>query len=564
MKKNKNKENSPLIITHRITTSKHTNILKKEQLKDHFDNVKTFKNHLSEAIWNEIKHYGLITAKKQCVHKDFIKHYHNDYLSTWETQKIISNILDHYTTRIENTLENKSFKIQDKMIVSHYQKDTKKNKKGDVKCFELSFKKGTYTNLLNYLKYHGVTGLDNYAIPYEKKGDNKTTFPHCDIQKYRLCQAFETLKKHELHYHHFKKVLSFTYEKILKKKTIEYSSGSYIKTAVFNKNANVPDPENKEKKLFQPTKHSYVFQDSTNTQFQWFYHFKTNVFEMDIPLSYHSKYHNTMKQYDLNKEHYVSLDNRGNISIGLVTTRQKPTFKPFQKACGIDLNIRDNFCIIHDGKKFWNFDYQRQHLNKMIETLNSIDTRDKVNGKTAPLSETERKLLTALLNKNVSMIKKIIATILKKLDKKGITDVAMEDLTLFETKSSYIRNSELGEKYSRLVRMLRLSQVKHWFKRNAENYGIRVHFIQAAYSSQECSKCHTIDKNQRQGDSYSCECGYSTHSDYNASKNIYNRMKEDVLLKKLHNKDDNGCYVSKPIKHSKIKDVIIHHYQNKV
>jgi len=140
----------------------------------------------------------------------------------------------------------------------------------------------------------------------------------------------------------------------------------------------------------------------------------------------------------------------------------------------------------------------------------------------------------------------------------------MEDLTLFETKSSYIKNSELGEKYSRLVRILRLSQVKHWFKRNAENYGIRVHFIQAVYTSQECSHCHTIDKNNKKGETYTCDkCKYSTHSDYNASKNIYNRMKEDVLLKKLHNKDDNGHYVSKPIKHSKIKDVITHHYQNK-
>lgn len=62
--------------------------------------MKTFKNHLSEAILNTIKHYGLIAAKKLCIHKDFIKQYPNDYLSTWETQKIISNILDHYTTRI--------------------------------------------------------------------------------------------------------------------------------------------------------------------------------------------------------------------------------------------------------------------------------------------------------------------------------------------------------------------------------------------------------------------------------------------------------------------------------
>jgi hypothetical protein len=48
--------------------------------------------------------------------------------------------------------------------------------------------------------------------------------------------------------------------------------------------------------------------------------------------------------------------------------------------------------------------------------------------------------------------------------------------------------------------------------------------IDAAYTSQECSKCHHIDHHSRQGDLFKCmACGHQAHADDNASGTISDR-----------------------------------------
>ena len=56
----------------------------------------------------------------------------------------------------------------------------------------------------------------------------------------------------------------------------------------------------------------------------------------------------------------------------------------------------------------------------------------------------------------------------------------------------------------------------------AELEGIKVRFIKAAYTSQRCSKCGYVDKENRKTQSkFLClKCGYETGADYNASQNI--------------------------------------------
>ena len=554
-------------ITHRITTSKHTNLQKHLALKEHFEHVQTIKNYFSHEISKTIKMYGLDKTKNIVVGKEFIaslnKHslklnnqlndtlQPNELLTIWEEQKLLSSIMDFYLNRYSKYLSNKSFSLNNGLTQTYYKKTIKNKKneiiheKGSLKTSEFTFKKSSFNSLLNYFKYANLN--EDLKIIFNEKDSLKNK-----EQKQILQTQLNTLQSKPVHYRHFLNILSLIHFKLNKLKPIEFTSGSYIKTAVFNKNS------------LKPTYHSYVFQDNTNTKFQWFYHFKTPNFEIDIPLSYHKKYHNSMVQYDLKKEHYVSYNLRGDINIGLLTTMENPLFKAQEKVVAMDLNVRDNFCIITDGLKHWNFDYNRKTITKLFETLKTIDNRTKTeNGKTKVLNEEETLLLKTLVNQNIGMIKNLIAKILRRLNKNGVSDIVMEDLTLFDIKASYIKNKELNQKYTRLVRMLRLSQVKYWFQRNAENYGIKVHFIQAAYSSQECSRCHTIDKNNRNGDTYQCSnCGFTTHSDYNASHTLLSRFSTNVLLEKLHNVDEYNRYVSKKIKYSKVKDIVVQHYDN--
>jgi transposase len=59
----------------------------------------------------------------------------------------------------------------------------------------------------------------------------------------------------------------------------------------------------------------------------------------------------------------------------------------------------------------------------------------------------------------------------------------------------------------------------------------RVHleFINPAYTSQECSRCHHIDSESRQGELFSCtSCGYQIDADDNGATNIRNRLLKHV------------------------------------
>ena len=100
----------------------------------------------------------------------------------------------------------------------------------------------------------------------------------------------------------------------------------------------------------------------------------------------------------------------------------------------------------------------------------------------------------------------------------------MEDLDSFN--ATYTKNEEFDIKYSRLCRLLRLSNIKNWFKEQAEKRGIKVHLTPANYSSQQCSKCGCIHKlNRSSQETFKCiECGFTLNADLNASINLKQRL----------------------------------------
>ena len=68
-------------------------------------------------------------------------------------------------------------------------------------------------------------------------------------------------------------------------------------------------------------------------------------------------------------------------------------------------------------------------------------------------------------------------------------------------------------------------------KYKAEEAGIKVVTVNAAHTSQRCSKCGHIDKGNRDGCIFKClECGFEADADYNASQNIATK-EIDKLIK---------------------------------
>jgi len=58
-----------------------------------------------------------------------------------------------------------------------------------------------------------------------------------------------------------------------------------------------------------------------------------------------------------------------------------------------------------------------------------------------------------------------------------------------------------------------------------EVVGVQCYKVNPAYTSQTCSKCGSIHKENRNGEIFKCvECGHTDDADYNASLNILNNF----------------------------------------
>jgi Putative transposase DNA-binding domain len=66
---------------------------------------------------------------------------------------------------------------------------------------------------------------------------------------------------------------------------------------------------------------------------------------------------------------------------------------------------------------------------------------------------------------------------------------------------------------------------------NAAKRGVAAIRVKSAYSSQECSVCHYVDRvNRPNQQTFCCRvCGYSTHADLNAAINIQHRLGDEEL-----------------------------------
>jgi putative transposase len=235
----------------------------------------------------------------------------------------------------------------------------------------------------------------------------------------------------------------------------------------------------------------------------------------------------------------------------LTTERDTVTYKENGIVIGLDINVRDNFISVSNGQII---DYDRTYIKELSDELLRIDKLSKTEKET----DYNQRILDKLVKKNEWYFKLLISNILEEFDKQGVSDIVMEDLDLTKSKASFLKSEEFNIKYSRIVRVLRLSNIKEWFKRQAENYGIRVHLTNPAYTSQECSECHFIHRANRNGAKFECkECGHKEHSDSNSPKNIRNRVYySDVLMKTLHTYDADKRLIPRNLSNFQIKVIL--------
>ena len=129
-------------------TSKYLNKSKLDFIKATDASVRRLKNSMSLFCHENI--IQLVADKNFQVN---YKLFRNDFITPWETQTIFQDIIKFYKNSYFQRVRNVDFGIQDKIVITYYKRDTKHNKKGDVKSFGIKKKQTNLSKLLKYLVF---------------------------------------------------------------------------------------------------------------------------------------------------------------------------------------------------------------------------------------------------------------------------------------------------------------------------------------------------------------------------------------------------------------------------
>ena len=468
--------------------------------------AKDLKNRISKYIHKNLQ--ALLDDKKK-----FITNYskfNNANLYAWEVQTIFHDVCDFYENRIYQLRSGLDTSIHNGYKIKYYKinitsKEGYPIKKGSIKDFSIRKK---YTELSKIVKLLTFLDMDN-------------------LQKYKdqkIYSAIETYQKHR-HWDRILKLSKQINSRLFSSvNVIEFSTGTY--------RINLKGNE-------------FIFDESNKHFKHWFKY--DDIF---YPLLINKDYHKDLSVIKKDKNKQVSVKVVGDRVDFIFTNDYKPKFKDFVKCVGIDLNIKHNFCTTSDRDKI---DFDRKYLMEFILAIKEIDKIGYRN-----INETQKNKLQKLIAKNEYYFKKLISETLDFLESKGYTDIMMEDLDTKDFRSCIASSAEFKEKYTRLIRLLRLGNIKKWMLEQAEKRGIRVHTTPAPYTSQECPECHFIDQNNRKTqEHFECVgCGFKDEADFVSPINIKNRFSSNVLREKLHQIDDYGRLSPKKIHREKLKEFL--------
>jgi IS605 OrfB family transposase len=164
--------------------------------------------------------------------------------------------------------------------------------------------------------------------------------------------------------------------------------------------------------------------------------------------------------------------------------------------------------------------------------------------------------------RNQDMLKRKAHDLVESAIKNGHDHIIMEDIGNFA--KSFTKNEEFdGFKYSRLVKLLNLADLKNIVTSIANKRGVNVSFVQPEYTSKACQCGNISDNNRKTQEEFICSsCGVCMNADHHAAVMIQDRVADDVLKALLLTKDGTR-FMPKKISRQKIKSIIHDHYVDK-
>ena len=223
---------------------------------------------------------------------------------------------------------------------------------------------------------------------------------------------------------------------------------------------------------------------------------------------------------------------------------------------GIDVNVKHNLLQCSDG---YTIDYDRKMVKKIFIHKKKQDRITSTKAKRGLSIEYTKKQLEQNKRdkrRSISMVEQCLVDLFKHCNKNNIDHLVFEDLNVF-TKKYKINNKEFNVNIRRLMSILHIVDIKNMAERIGRKYGITISLTNAEYTSQQCSYCGYMHKdNRKTQEKFKCiHCGYENNADLNASINIKNRISVDVLRDSLHIEVEKNIFRPKTKNHSEVKEI---------
>ncbi|WP_029523614.1 RNA-guided endonuclease TnpB family protein [Persephonella sp. KM09-Lau-8] len=210
-----------------------------------------------------------------------------------------------------------------------------------------------------------------------------------------------------------------------------------------------------------------------------------------------------------------------NVEIVFLKDLPKETnYIPQTEKISIDIGLKALFAVNTGdlfGRQFYKF---LKHYDKIITNLQANLQKQGIRpSQSSRYKELNRKLKEYIKNEINRLLNKIFKLYQPK-------EIVIENLNF--------QNSELSPQLNRLLNRFGIKIIKQKLKDLEERFGIKITYVNPAYTSQTCSSCGYVDKrNRKTQEKFEClMCGRKINADVNASRNIGVRSSNPMIYKK--------------------------------
>ena len=521
-----------------IIQSKYTKIFhskdltrqKYDELHDFAVLIRKHKNTVSQHVNDNLLHF--LEYNKFKFAKEMRERFKDVITSSFDDQ-LYTQVFICYQNKFDIIQRKLVFEVKTFNGFDFYKRDTKKHKKGDLKKVIINKKQSQLSNCLTYLARYGNESTIDYINSNISKCDEKKREFYNNIL--RCCEKYGFERLFNLVLSKRKRIVKHYSEYPIKFKSLTFN-GRCRKTRIIDYN-----------RKFSSVINSFISLSGIGRK------------SFDIPVTFNKGWHGNMKNYrKSNPDYRYTLtfnERKHQVNIHLCKDGERYIPQVHGETIGIDVNCKHNLFSLSDETTY---DYDRKLVNDFCKLSLEID-KLKEKDKEYKVGKRKQQKLDTLKTKMIKSEQQLISNMCKTLHSQGVGHIVMEDLDNGFGRC-YVKDKDNNDiNYNRKVKFLSLSSLKQEVEHIARKYDIAVSTVQPSYTSKMCPICGCIeDENRPNQETFECvECGYKDNADFNAAKNIRNRVLVTVLQESLLKQLDNGAFEPRKLKREKVKEVLL-------